>query len=94
MRHGGGVFTSISVYFNKLQSPLTLLTLTPAQVVEILQDVQTIKHGYFPEMQSSIVITYAERMRNGWWLMFACVAALFLLTFLAKHFKFQAATSP
>jgi hypothetical protein len=89
-----GVAFFAAVYFNKLQASLTILTLTPMQIVEILQDVQSIKHGYSPEMRNNIVIAYAESMRNGWWLMFACAGALFLLTFLAKQSKFQAATLP
>ncbi|PVH93062.1 putative efflux pump antibiotic resistance protein [Periconia macrospinosa] len=87
-----GVAFFAAVYINKLQASLKMLALTPMQIVEILQDVQSIKHDYSPEMRNDIIIAHAESMRNGWWLMFACAGALFLLTFVAKQAKFQVAT--
>ncbi|KAF2123486.1 putative efflux pump antibiotic resistance protein [Dothidotthia symphoricarpi CBS 119687] len=88
-----GVAFFAAVYINKLRASLAILTLTPAQITDILQDVQSIKHGYSSELRKDIIAAYAESMRNGWWLMFACAGALFLLTFLAKQNKFKAPTS-
>jgi hypothetical protein len=84
-----GVAFFSAVYINELRSTLEKLALTGTEVDTVLNDVQSIKHNFPAEKQAEIVGAYAAGMRNGWWLMFACAATLFLLTFLAKQHKFK-----
>ncbi|OCL10091.1 MFS general substrate transporter [Glonium stellatum] len=84
-----GVALFAAVYINQLRASLSDLALSPGQIEEVLQDVQSIRHSYSPGLQAQIVNTYATSMRNGWWLMFACAGALLLLALLARQHKFQ-----
>ena len=88
-----GVAFFAAVYINKLRTSLAGLALSTGQIEEVLEDVQSIKHRYAPDLRAQIVNSYAISMRNGWWLMFACACALLLLTTLAKQHKFQAGAS-
>jgi hypothetical protein len=84
-----GVAFFSAVYINELRSSLADLALSSTDIEGILRDVQSIKHRFSAELYEQIVDTYAESMRNGWWLMFACAGALFLLSLCAKQHKFR-----
>jgi len=85
-----GIAFFAAVYINKLRSALAGLSLSSSQIAGVLEDVQSLKTEYSPEIRRQIVSAYADSLKNGWWLMFACACALLLLSSLAKQHKFQA----
>jgi hypothetical protein len=84
-----GIAIFAAVYQNELRSKLSQLALTPAQITTILVDVQHVKANFNGSLRGQIVETYAKSLQNGWWLMFACAAALLISALCAKQHKFS-----
>lgn len=84
-----GIAIFAALYQNELRDKLSQLSLTPTQITTILTDVQQIKTDFTGSLKSQIIETYASSLQNGWWLMFACAAALLISTLCAKQHKFS-----
>lgn len=82
-----GIAFFAAVYINELTPKLAGLALSPAQVEEVLRDVQIVK-SFETGLQSEIVEVWAGSLKNGWWLMFACAAVCMICALGAKQHKF------
>lgn len=83
-----GIAFFAAVYVNELKSFLSRINISPEQIEKLLQNVQSVKTGYSPEIQTRIIEIYADSLKNGWWLMFACAAACLICSCCAKQHKF------
>jgi hypothetical protein len=84
-----GIAMFAAAYVNKLGTALAGLNLSQEQVTTILKDVQKVRE-FDPALKEEVVHVYADSMRNGWWLMFACAVLLFVACLCSRQHKFGA----
>ncbi|KAF4546140.1 Siderophore transporter, RhtX/FptX family [Lasiodiplodia theobromae] len=85
-----GIAMFAAAYVNELSASLARLDLTQEQITLVLTDVQEVKHFESADLKHEVVEVYADSMRNGWWLMFACACMIFVASLCSRQHKFGA----
>ncbi|PGH13506.1 hypothetical protein AJ79_03636 [Helicocarpus griseus UAMH5409] len=83
-----GIAIFAALYQNQLRSTLGKLDLSQMQISSILHDITGIRTAYSGQLKTDIISSYADSLKTGWWLMFACAAALLISSAFGKQHKF------